>query len=219
MVSDCQSRRAGDAHVGRRRHFSCWNIHNSAQRHSLKAPPGARRFPPAAGSASGGLFHRGVFTVGLSCPPSRPLVRLAGSVCNEVLPAGAYGSRSLLTSLLVPPRRASARDFSGQAPCPPGFGSDQGCFGRVRAPAVTGLRGKPRRLARGGGLSARACDRSGFGVVRQGFRPAPEAGRCRGAVGECFPSGALPANQKASQQRQTKVSPHRLWGVQRPTPR
>ena len=141
-------RRAGDAHVGRHGHFSCRNIHNSAQRRGLKVHPGARRLPPAAGSASDGLFHRGVFAVRLPCPPSRPLVRSAGSVCNGVLPAGAYGFRSLLTGLLVPPRRASAKDSSGQVPCPPGFGSGQGCFNRVRAPAVTGLRGKPRRLAR-----------------------------------------------------------------------
>jgi len=55
----------------------------------LKVHPGARGLPPASGSVSGGLFHRGVFAVGLFCPPSRPLVRLAGSVCNGVLPAGA----------------------------------------------------------------------------------------------------------------------------------
>jgi len=71
--------------------------------------------------------------------------------------------------LPVLPHRASARDSSGQAPCPPGFGSGRGCFNRIRAPAVTGLRGKSRCLARGGGLSARERDRSRFGVSRRSF--------------------------------------------------
>jgi len=47
----------------------------------------------------------------------------------------------------------------------------------------------------------------------------PEAGRRRGTVGGCSPAGALPANHKAAQQRQTKVFPYRLRGVQRPTMR
>ena len=134
-----------------------------------ESPPGARRLPPAAGSASGGLLHRGVFAVRLPCPPSRPLVRLAGSVCNGMLPAGAYGSRSLLTGLLVPQRRASARDSSGQAPCPQGLGAGRGCSGRVRAPAVTGLRGKSRCLAREGGLHAGAREGTRCSVNRRCF--------------------------------------------------
>ncbi len=58
-------------------------------------------------------------------------------------------------------------------------------------------------------------------VMRQPalFLPAPEAGRRCGTVGGCFPSGRLPANHKAAQQRQTKVFPHRLRGVPRPTMR
>ena len=147
--------------------------------------------------------------MGLFCPPSRPLVRSAGSVCNGMLPARAYGSRSLLTSLLVPPRPVSAKDSSGQVPCPPGFGSGRGCFNRVRAPAVTGLRGKPRRLARQGGLHAGAregvrCDvnRRSFGlrprlavavvrlagVFRQGGSPLIARQRSNGKQG-CSPTG------------------------------
>ena len=58
-------------------------------------------------------------------------------------------------------------------------------------------------------------------VMRQPalFLPAPEAGRRRGTVGGYFSSGGLPANRKASQPRQTKVFPHRLRGVPRPTMR
>ncbi len=110
-----------------------------------------------------------MFAVELPCPPSRPLVRSAGSVCNGVLPARAQGFRSLLTGLLVPPRRAPARDSSGQAPCPSGFRSGRGCFGPVRAPAVTGLRGKPRCLARGGGLHAGTREGTRCRVSRRFF--------------------------------------------------
>jgi len=90
-------------------------------------------------------------------------------VCNGVLPARAQGSRSLLTGLLVPPRRASARDSSGQASCLPGFGYGWGCFNRVRVPTVTGLRGKSRCLAREGGLHAGAREGTRCGVNRRSF--------------------------------------------------
>ncbi len=115
-----QTRRAAYTNVGRRRLFSCWYIHNSAQRLGLKVPPSARRFPPATGSASSGLLHRGVFTAGLPCPPSRPLVRLAGSVCNGVLPAvdassprppltRAFSSRAVRRQGTFPVRRLARR--------------------------------------------------------------------------------------------------------------
>ena len=142
---------------------------NKGNWRGLKVHPGARRLPPAAGLASDGLFHHGVFAARLSCPPSRPLIRSAGSVCNGVLPARAQGFRSLLTGLLVLPRHASARDSSSQAPCPPGFGSGRGCSGRVRAPVVTGLRGKSGCLAREGGLRAGAREGTRCGVNRRSF--------------------------------------------------
>ena len=77
----------------------------------------------------------------------------------------------MLTGLLVPPRRASARDSSGQAPCPPGFGSGRGCFNRVRAPAVTGLRSKPGCLACKRALCAGAREGVRCGVNRRCFGP------------------------------------------------
>ena len=50
----------------------------------------------------------------------------------------------------------------------------------------------------------------GFGVSRRGFRPAPEGGRRRGAVGGCFSSGVLPANHKAGANFNLGFSPQAM---------
>ncbi len=142
---------------------------NQGSRAIQRFPQARSGFPLPQGRLAVRGFLRGVFAVGLPCPPSRPLVRSAGSVCNGMLPARAYGSRSLLTGLLVPPRHASARDSSGQAPCPPGFRSGQGCFSRVRAPAVTGLRGKPEKPCPQWGFALRGAWQVGFWRQRAGF--------------------------------------------------
>ena len=153
-------------------------------------------------------------------PAVTPACPVSGFCVQRDVASKGVGFSLLAHRLPRPaPRRASAKDSSGQALCPLGFRSGQGCFNRVRVPAVTGLPDRPRCLACRGGLSARARGRSGFGVSRRGSRSAPEAGRRRGAVGGYFSSGGLPANRKASQQRQTKVFPHRLRGVPRPTMR
>jgi len=199
VIGRCRS--ATNAHVGRHRHFSWWNIHNSGQRHGLKAPPSARRLPPAAESASGGLFHRGVFAVGLFCPPSRPLIRLAGSVCNGMLPAvdasgprrpliRAFSSRAVRRQRAFPVRRLARR----------GSGTVRGVLAvSVRQRAGAGLRGKPkclaRRHARSSGwhsaLAVRCCQPWTLPAraVRSPalFHPAPCVGR------ELFRSSALPA--------------------------
>ncbi len=151
----CKLRSAANANVGRHRLFSWWNIHNLARWRGLKVPPGAQRLPPAVGSASGGLFHRGAFAAGLPCPPSRPLIRLAGSVYSGGLPAvdassprrpliSAFSSRAVRRQGTHPVRRLACR----------GSSTVRGVFaGAVCQHAGAGLCDKSGCLARRGAFA------------------------------------------------------------------
>ena len=102
-----------------------------------------------APTGGGGL----VCQIGMPCPPwsicggvvlpaVTPAYRVGGfCVQRGVASRGRFQPAPPAHPRFFIPRRASARDSSGQASCLPGFRYGRGCFGRGRAPA------------RGGGLA------------------------------------------------------------------